>query len=247
MDESFDALIIDPDPESRMRLRQATAVCPEFRSIKFAGTLLQAMEQIKEKGQCNIIFIAQTFASAESQAFVTEARQTLHGGACAYIMVLNGANQTRTRVALNLTSGMDGFLFQPFSADALKETTEIASRVRAAAQLEKQNASKELLLNSIVPSIDKIIEGHLAGKPMRVEKADLKSIARTLCGLYDGNTAGYMNALSEAFMAVEPPAPPESALTPRWKRKKRARPDEATSNEAHLSEQRQGGYMMRKR
>lgn len=250
MEQTFDALIVDPDPESRMRLRQATSVCREFREIKFASTLPQALEQLKERLQCNIIFIAQTFASDESQAFVTEARHTSSGQGCAYIMVLNGANQTRTGVATNLTSGMDGFLFQPFSVDALKETTEIASRVKATAKAGKQAASKELLLNSLVSSIDKLADGHLIGKAMRVEKAELRCITRTLIGFYGDDTAGYMEAVTSVFAAVPPPAHPDDgdfSLAARLKRRRLAEQASQNLQGTATSEQRQGGYMMRKR
>lgn len=249
MEQTFDALIVDPDPESRMRLRQATSVCREFREIKFASTLPQALEQLRERVQCNIIFIAQTFASDESQAFVTEARQTPYGQSCAYIMVLNTSNQTRTGIATNLTSGMDGFLFQPFSVDALKETTEIASRVKSTAKAGKQEASKELLLSNLAESIDKLADGHTVGKAMRVEKAELRCITRTLLNFYGDNSAGYLEAITNVFTTVPPPSHPDDgdfSLAARIRRRKLAEQGEkALENDARSSPQ--GGYMMRKR
>lgn len=220
MGTRFEALIVDPDPESRMRLRQATSVCGEFSSVQLESSLLEALKMMRDRMSCNIIFISQTFESTESREFVKMARETPHGQYAAYIMVLNSSQQNRSGVAGNVTGGVDGFLFQPYSVEALRETTAIAVEVRAKATAARKAASRKLLSDAIVPQVDKLFGQELIGSPNPKQKYELKEVVRSLHGAYE-NEGEFFDALAELFVAVPPPKPPsEDDLSPIARRRR---------------------------
>jgi DNA-binding NarL/FixJ family response regulator len=207
--QKYDALIIDPDPASRMRLKQATANCADFRQVKLANSLYNALQDLKERVSCNIIYISQAFEPGHSAEFVRQARETKTGQYCAYIMIVDGRRQTRTAISSNISQGMDGFLFQPFSVDALRETTQIAAKVRGKSSAQRNGASKHLLLDSIVPSIERLNDLFLEGKKLDFVKADLKALTRALSDSCSENPESYYQALINLFENVEAPELPD--------------------------------------
>jgi|GEM_PF-1574848 len=230
MPTQFEALIVDPEPESRMRLRQATSVCGEFTSVNLESSLLNALEKMKERMSCNIVFISQTFAADESREFVKLARETSTGQYAAYIMVLNGNQQSRTGVASNVSGGVDGFLFQPFSVEALRETAAIAAEVRAKATALRRATSRKLLSNSIVPQVEKIFGQELIGKPIPQQKYELKKVLSSLRETFDDEQE-FLKTLVELFIAVPAPkAPSEDDLSP-IARRRRARLEQSRKRE----------------
>jgi CheY-like chemotaxis protein len=250
----FEVLIVDPDPESRMRLRQATAVCGEFASVKLESSLLEALKMMRDRMTCNIVFISQTFESNESREFVKMARETPYGQYAAYIMVLNGSQQSRSGVASNVSGGVDGFLFQPFSVEALRETTAIAAEVRAKATAARKIASRKLLANAIVPQVEKLFGQELIGTPSPQQKYELKSVVRSLLGAYD-NEHEFFDAVADLFISVPPPKPPsEDDLSPIARRRRlrlqeaKKREEEAAGKDGAPETQKrgQGGYFVRR-
>jgi DNA-binding NarL/FixJ family response regulator len=254
--QQYDALIIDPDPESRMRLKLATANCTDFRQVKLANSLYGALQDLKERLSCNIIYISQAFEPRQSADFVRQARETKTGQYCAYIMIVDGRRQTRTAISSNISQGMDGFLFQPFSVDGLRETTQIAAKVCCKSQSQRNGASKHLLLESIVPSVEKLTDLFLEGKKLDFVKADLKAITRALSDSCSENTEGYYQALIDLFEKAEaPPLPNEEDLSVAAMKRRRKIEQEvaeraAAAAEAAENQQEQkgpGGYFEPKR
>lgn len=255
MSTQFEALIVDPNPESRMRLRQATSVCGEFATVQLESSLLDALKRMRDRMTCNVVFISQTFESNESQEFVKMARETPYGQYAAYIMVLNGSQQNRSGVASNVSGGVDGFLFQPYSVEALRETTAIAAEVRAKAAAARRIASRKLLAAAIVPQVDKLFGLELIGTANPQQKYELKAVARSLRDAYD-NEHDFLDALADLFIAVPPPKPPsEDDLSP-IARRRRLRLQEAKRREEEAALQaadpqtkkkEQGGYFVRRK
>jgi CheY-like chemotaxis protein len=255
MSTQFEALIVDPDPESRMRLRQATAVCGEFASVKLESSLLEALKKMRDRMTCNVIFISQTFQSEESREFVKMARETPFGQYAAYIMVLNGSQQIRTGIASNVSGGVDGFLFQPFSVEALRETTTLAREVRLKAAIARKSASRKLLSNAIIPQVEKIFIQELLEKPIPQQKYELKTVVRSLRDAYDDERE-LLDALADLFIAVPAPKPPaEDDLSPiarrrkaRLEKAKRRREEEALQGDSESGKDPgQGGYFRRRK
>ena len=123
-------------------------------------------------------------------------------------MIVDGRHQTRTAISSNISHGMDGFLFQPFSVDALRETTELAAKVKSKSANQRQGASKHLLLESIVPSVERLNDLFLEGKKLDFVKADLKALTRALAHSYGENPDGYYQALINLFEKVAAPKMP---------------------------------------
>lgn len=253
--DQLDALIIDPDPASRMRLKQATSTLHEFRHVRLEFSLQRALAEIKENLACNIIFISQTFEPEQSAAFVKAAKETKNGQYSAYVLVVDGKRQKRTEVASDVSNGMDGILFQPFSVEGLKEATELAQKIRGTSGVNRLKASKHLLSEAITPSLDKITDLFLEGKKSDLIRADLRIILRALMASCDGKKDEYFDHLVQLFDKVPPPAPPKDSdwsLAAQKKRRKleeeiaeRLAAEEAAADAAAqeaAKNQKNGGY-----
>jgi DNA-binding NarL/FixJ family response regulator len=253
--DQLDALIIDPDPASRMRLKQATSTLHEFRHVRLEFSLQQALAQIKENLSCNIIFISQTFEPELSAEFVKAAKETKNGQYSAYVLVIDGKRQKRTEVATDISNGMDGILFQPFSVEGLLETTELAHKIRGTSSSNRLKASRHLLSDAITPSLDKITDLFLEGKKSDLIRADLRIILRALMASCDDKKDEYYDHLVDLFDRVPPPAPPKDSdwsLAAQKKRRKLEQEiaerlaaeeaaEEAAAQEA-AQKQKNGGY-----
>jgi DNA-binding NarL/FixJ family response regulator len=209
--ELLDALIIDPDPASRMRLKQATSTLNEFRNVRLATSLQRALDDMNDTLECNIVFISQTFEPEKSAAFVKAAKETKNGQYSAYVLVVDGKRQKRTAVANDVSNGMDGILFQPFSVDGLRQATELAYKVRGKNKTERLSASKHLLGDAITPSIDKITDLFLEGKKSDLLRADLKMIMKALMASCDGKQDEFFDHLVNLFDKAPVPAPPKDS------------------------------------
>lgn len=152
--QRYDGLLIDPDIQSRMRLKQATTAVTNFGKVNQVGNLREAAKTLGSVGRCDVIFISFKCEAEEAAAFVKTAKATPQGQDAAYILVLGGKNQESSTVAASVMSGFDGLLFEPYSVDNLLEITQIAARVRKERSRAREEAALKLLMTDIMNQLD---------------------------------------------------------------------------------------------
>lgn len=109
-----DAVIVDPDSKSRHNLRQASLAVNNFRKVHPTLSFDEALARLKGQELCDLVFISSVVGMDAVQSFVKQARTTLHGSECAYVVVLKGSDQSESKIAGGMMNGLDGFLFKRY-------------------------------------------------------------------------------------------------------------------------------------
>ena len=156
VEKKYDSLIIEPDLDSRMRLKQAMSVVYQFEKNAQVVTLDEALCRLGASEPFDVIFISYRFKQAEITSFIKAGKETKMGMDGAYVLVIKSKNQDASTVAQNVMIGADGFLFEPYSVDQLLEMTQLANQVKAERSGTREKAAINLLVNDVIGQIDQV-------------------------------------------------------------------------------------------
>ncbi|MCB0332193.1 MAG: hypothetical protein KDD55_01770 [Bdellovibrionales bacterium] len=152
----YDALIVDPDLDRRMRLKSATTSVVQFSKVNLVSSLDDALGAFSTGRKCDVAFITSQFSQENITKFIKEAKDHQASQDAAFILVLQTKDQESSTVASNVMIGADGFLFEPYSVDQLVEITELAAKVKAERCLNREEAALRFLMNDIIQQVDMI-------------------------------------------------------------------------------------------
>ncbi len=147
------ALIINPDLDSRIRLKQALNFVPEFKIVKMVSTLTEALQRLRAGESFGSVFVSTLFGHEVAREFIGQSKESAGGRESAYILTLSGGAKS-IEVAADLSHGADGFLVEPFSVDALQKIYRLAVRVKKQFILARQKESLRLLMQEAADCID---------------------------------------------------------------------------------------------
>lgn len=153
---SYNAIIVDSDAGSRMRLKQTTTVVSAFGHVMQLPFLNQAMARLQSDEPCDVIFISSSFEQEEIAAFINQGKQTKQGQLAAYVLTLKVGDQDTATVAKTVLYGADGFLCEPFSVDNVVEITHLSARVKKERAAAREKFAITLLVDDIMAQIDEI-------------------------------------------------------------------------------------------
>lgn len=190
--QKYDAMLVDPEIDSRMRLKQATIAVTNFGKVVQVGTLREALAKLTAGERCDVIFISHKCPAKEAIDFVKSAKDSKQGQDAAYINVLGGNDQQAATVASQVISGFDGFLFEPYSVDNLVEITDIAARVRKERTQAREEAAIRMLMADIMNQLDLVAylkqingESARAFKKLKDTCAVLQTLTTEARGVYE--------------------------------------------------------------
>jgi DNA-binding NtrC family response regulator len=152
----YDAILVDPDLNSRMRLKQATTAVTQFGAVQQVGTLQEATAKIQSSRQCDVIFLSYRFQPGEISEFIKKAKETKEGQDAAYVLVMKSNSGDGATIAQNVLGGADGMLFEPYSVDYLYEITNLAAKVRKERSGTREKAALQMLANDMVSQVDQL-------------------------------------------------------------------------------------------
>jgi DNA-binding NarL/FixJ family response regulator len=196
---SFDAIITDPDLDTRMRLKQASASVHQFGKVFQASSLRDAQSRLASGETIDVCFLSYRFDQMEVTQFIKDAKGTKGGQDTAYILVLKSKDQQSSTVATNVIAGFDGFLFEPYSVDQLVELTALAARVRKERAGEREAAALRFLLNDIMNQVDQIAYLKAAGFDMGPSMKKFKEMCSVLQTLEPESKIIYYNLAIDLF------------------------------------------------
>lgn len=154
--QRFSALAIEPVVAARMRLKQATVEIPEFSDVDLQGELHTALQQLGRAKPCDVVFISPSIPEADIASFIKSAKESPAGQDAAYILVMRGDDRDGGSIAKRMLIGADGFLFEPFSVQALKDITHLATQVRKDRAVEREKVAVNVLVNDICRQLDEV-------------------------------------------------------------------------------------------
>jgi len=153
--KKFQAIIVDNNPERRMRLKSATGSVSYFDKPVLFHTLSEAEPRFQEAPMIDIALISYEYPEYLLSSFIEKSKQAPSGIDAAFVLVLPAKDQDSETVAKNVITGADGFLFEPYSVDQLDEIVQLAARVKKERSEARERAAFGLLLDDLLQMIDR--------------------------------------------------------------------------------------------
>lgn len=201
----MDAMIISPDLEARMRLKQAMAFVPEFKVVKVMATLTEGLQRLFSGEMFGSFFVSALFGHDVGCDFIRKSKQTEGGRDAAYIFTLSGEAHSAD-IANDLVQGADGFLVEPFSVEALQKIYQLAVEVRKQRIQVRQRASLRLLLQTAMDGIDEWAwNSSLEGVPPVSTPSRLGKVRDSILALPEDQIETYFEVLEEVFCEIQKP------------------------------------------
>ena len=206
MNSKFDALLVDPDLQSRMRLKQATSSVAAFGTVQQVGDLKQASAAISSSEECDVVFLSSRCGKDDIKSFVATAKQSRQGQDAAYVLLLGANDQAGSSVATNVLIGVDGFLVEPYSVDSLVEITQLAARVKKERSSAREKIAIRLLVHEIMGQIDIVAQLKKGGASAGISSKSLRETCSVLQTLEGESLNTYFELALKMF--EEAPVPP---------------------------------------
>lgn len=194
----FDAMIVDPDLDTRMRLKQCTTAVHQFGKVSQWGGLRDASTKLANDAT-DVCFLSYRFDQEEVSKFIRDGKASKGGQDTAYVLVLKSSDQQSSTVATNVLAGFDGFLFEPYSVDQLLELTSLAAKVRRERGAQRDEAAMKFLLNDIINQIDQIAFLKASGIDMGMSVKKLKDLCSVLKNLEQPARETYLRVAVDTF------------------------------------------------
>ncbi len=206
--DQYNVLIVDPDGTSRAKMKQAASVLTSFRKVLHAPNMEKGMSELGDPvNGTDIVFVSYSFGQEAVTPFVSQAKQNSIGQDCAYILILKATDQSNDIVANNVGGGIDGFLFEPYSADALREIAEIAARVKLESAERKRTTVMRLHLRDAMQYLDLLSFAKKSGQETEKHKEKLMEAAARVKATSKGLRDEYISLLTKECENAIPIAP----------------------------------------
>lgn len=200
----LDLLILDPDPESRNRLKQMAMVLPVVASGRVAFNVSEALRMLGEAHPVDIVFFSQ--AVPNGPEFVREAKKTTRGKDCAYVIVKRRKGEAGAEAAQSVLEGVDGFIAEPFSVEDLTRVTDLALRMKVVQLGMREEAAMRVILEDSMEQVDKIALSRMRGEETVSGLKKLASLCAKLTQFSSFSLEKYFKLAKSAFVEATPPS-----------------------------------------
>lgn len=195
---------ISPDLESRSLFKETAKAIPSMKHIHITGSMMEARERLSSGIVCQAIYVSSLFQIDVIREFVSTARDTNAGQDSAFLLMLrtdsDTAGETRSE-----TMGVDGYLFEPYSSDSLREAHFLAQKIHSERVTRRQASAVDVLIGSLITQIDSAAL-HLHDKTsIEMELKKMRAVSKTLKSLPKDIEEIYFRRLMERFMEAELP------------------------------------------
>ena len=176
----YNSIIVDPDVQTRMRLKQATSSVGNFGEVLQMTTLPEAAGRIEAERMWDVVFISNKFNDTDLSSFITRAKAAKGGQDCAFIRVMKSKDQQGSTVAAGMLLGVDGFLFEPYSVEQLVDITNLSARIKRERSDTRQKLALSLLLSDIILQLALVAFLKSAGFEVSRSATRLKELCASL-------------------------------------------------------------------
>jgi CheY-like chemotaxis protein len=205
----YNGMIADPDLQTRMRLKQATASVVQFGEVIQIGHLNEAIGRLDEGKRWDVIFISHHYTDEEVAKFIARAKELKGGQDTAFIQVMKNSDQKNAAIAQAMMRGADGFLFEPYSVDQLIEITDLSARIKRERSDMRESLAMTLILGDIMTQLDLVAFLKASGFEVTRSATRLKELCASLKGsaTTPENLARYHGIALKLFVEAPLPKP----------------------------------------
>jgi hypothetical protein len=152
-----------------------------------------------------VVFLSFRLEQEQIESYIAEVKKTPAGAECAYVAVLRASDQKNENIASSVIGGIDGFLFEPYAADSLREIAELTAKIKLSAENNRKKAAVALLLKEVQTHLDAVAFYTKKGGDSAVAKRKLAEASERLKRFKGEMFPLYVDAAVDFFDAV--PAP----------------------------------------
>ncbi|MCB0343826.1 MAG: hypothetical protein KDD66_01845 [Bdellovibrionales bacterium] len=212
MHRKFNALIIDPDLESRARLKTAAhheqqSGAQSFGAVFAVNSLRDGLVFLQNGRKADVVFLSHRLDHEEMVEFIDGAKKTTVGEDCAYIRVLKPSDKKAEKVAEQLLEGADGMLYEPFCVADLTIIVKIAAEVKRQNAIRRLSAATALLLGNAIEAIDYRAAALSVGAEHMPYPTELKHAFRMFKDMPKEEEAAFYDVVVERFISIKTPPP----------------------------------------
>jgi response regulator RpfG family c-di-GMP phosphodiesterase len=149
-------LMVDNDLDTRMRLRHALLLNPDFGRDIQSNNFNEALELLKqEQESLDLVFISNSnLEFPDIEQFIHEARAASAAQDAAFVVVFSSYEGKDEMIAKVYEIGADSYIFEPYSADDFRRMANVAARVGPRRVIDREVLSIGPLVREMVKLID---------------------------------------------------------------------------------------------
>jgi CheY-like chemotaxis protein len=197
--ERYNVLIVEPEGESRGKLKQTAMALTLFNKIHSVSSLTEVLERRIPHEHIDIVVLSYHFSQDDIWKFIEQAKAAPWGEDWAYVLVLKSSEQKSENIASSMIGGVDGFLLEPYSADSLREMAQIAATVKDKNERRRKKMALKVLLKEISGHLDALAFLHAYGKDGGRAERQMKQCCENLTKLCHEDMELYTESLLEVF------------------------------------------------
>lgn len=205
-DDRYNILIVDSDSLSRGKLKQVALALTSFNKVTAVASLAEGLSKTETPEQIDIVVISNRFGEEDLSRFVQEAKKTRRGKEWAYMLVLQSVEQQNQVIAGGVLNGIDGFLFEPYSAENMREMAEITAHVKLRNEASRKKAAMAMILKEILGHLDAVAFFRSCRRESAVATRKFRESCAALKSMKDENYEAYVETAIEIFGSANLPA-----------------------------------------
>ena len=216
---TFTVSLVDSNVKFRNNLRQLAQAVTVFKKTTQYSELDEVLVTLRQNSPCDIMFISQNFDFSEVKEFIDEAKNTVIGEECAFILVLKNNNQDETVIAQSIIAGCHAILSEPYSVDRMYEIAEIANKIKLECEEKRKYQSLSMLTKTLSKEFDSVSLYLKGGYSYEKAKKKLIEIIGFIKAYQNHSFDLYIQVLTDVFSKALPSPKIYSGGSARLKKK----------------------------
>jgi len=195
----FYPVIISPNHADRTELRSLLEASGLFSRVQPVRTTAEAIALIEKDPLIDVVMLSYDVGEKLILRFLDKAKKLTTGKRCSYV-VLFKANELKSAAIVNLMmAGIHSFLSEPYTIEALQETTFIASDVNNAHSRVRLRVAGGLLFSQMVAEL-----GHNSSAEQRSVSERMRENATAFRIATGKSLLSYLDSLASSLLKLSP-------------------------------------------
>ncbi len=202
------AVVIDPNPDGRVRLREIIKSCVEKTDLSLYPSIKEGLSHISKEKNPEFIFVSLNSGIQPIREFINNLKDKLGEKIPHIVLTLENQSLDGINSVATLTlDGIAGAIAAPFSVESLDKLLETVSQQSGGSDLAvKRKKAAKLLINEAIQVLDPLAESaHDIDAQPGTELRDLRKISDSMKIIQSQFPELYAETVIELFEASKPP------------------------------------------
>ena len=204
MAEKYTVLMVDPEADNQNKFKTVAKEVYCFEKIIGCGVLDDALGYALSAERAGVIVVSYRFRDDARKNFINRLRQTEKGQDWVVVALLKPSGDTADTINYVIGMGMNGFVFEPYSVDNLKDLEPLAKKLKLDNQQIRLRYSLEILFMDIAKHLDAVAFLTSSGKNPSIANTKLNESCAGLQNFRSQLSAGFFDVAARTFAGATP-------------------------------------------